>query len=383
MSQTTCCPACATMFKVIADQLKVAQGWVRCGQCGEVFEASLHLVPDNVGTAGALGTGGQRPTDQTALPSPPLADHVAGLPPESMALPASVPFVAPDPSEETLGVWARGGDFPGDVAEAASIQLAAEPEIRSVSSTPLAAEKRLIQAYPAEFEPVAALAGSDGRNDPVLSVYNLKRSDSTPQATGPEFQASPAQHDQDAFPEVAFVREAQRKAFWKLPVVRILLGVICLVLALALMLQWVVRQKDVLAAQAPRLAPLLQLMCRPLGCEVRPLRRIESLVIENSSFSRTGPDTYRLSFTLKNAGDADLEIPALELTLTDSQDQAVVRRVVMPAEFGATATTLTAYSKLPGTLTLNVAGAGGESDAPPTQAGFLSVAGYRILAFYP
>jgi hypothetical protein len=124
-------------------------------------------------------------------------------------------------------------------------------------------------------------------------------------------------------------------------------------------------------------------MCRPLGCEIRPLRRIESLVIENSSFSRTGPDAYRLSFTFTNAGDADLEIPALEVTLTDSQDQAVVRRVVMPAEFGVTATTLAAYSKLAGALTLKVAGAGGKGDAPPSEAGFLPLAGYRILAFYP
>ena len=31
------------MFKVVADQLKIAQGWVRCGQCGEVFDASGQL----------------------------------------------------------------------------------------------------------------------------------------------------------------------------------------------------------------------------------------------------------------------------------------------------------------------------------------------------
>jgi hypothetical protein len=182
---------------------------------------------------------------------------------------------------------------------------------------------------------------------------------------------------------VAFVREAQRKDFWKSPLVRAMLGAICLVLALALMLQWAVRQKDVLAAQAPRLAPWLHAMCRPLGCEIRPLRRIESLVIENASFSRTGPDAYRLSFTFRNTGDADLEIPALEVTLTDSQDQAVVRRVVRPAEFGATATTLAAYSRLAGALSLKIADSVGQGPTSPAQGGFPPVAGYRILAFYP
>ncbi|MGH8805141.1 MAG: zinc-ribbon domain-containing protein, partial [Polaromonas sp.] len=29
MSLITRCPACGTMFKVVTDQLKVSQGWVR------------------------------------------------------------------------------------------------------------------------------------------------------------------------------------------------------------------------------------------------------------------------------------------------------------------------------------------------------------------
>ena len=182
---------------------------------------------------------------------------------------------------------------------------------------------------------------------------------------------------------MAFLREAQRKDFWKSPRVRIVLGMACLVLALALMLQWAVRQRDVLAAHAPQLVPWIQALCRPLGCEVRPLRQIESLEIENSSFSRTGPDAYRLNFTFLNTGGVELQIPALEVTLTDSQDQAVVRRVVTPAEFGATAPTIAAYSRLAGALTLKLAGVGGPGEALPAQAAVPPVAGYRILAFYP
>ena len=43
MSLITRCPACGTMFNVVTDQLKVSQGWVRCGHCAEVFDASLHM----------------------------------------------------------------------------------------------------------------------------------------------------------------------------------------------------------------------------------------------------------------------------------------------------------------------------------------------------
>lgn len=44
MSQITRCPACGTTFKVVADQLRISDGWVRCGQCKEVFDAAAHLV---------------------------------------------------------------------------------------------------------------------------------------------------------------------------------------------------------------------------------------------------------------------------------------------------------------------------------------------------
>ena len=35
------------MFNVVTDQLKVSQGWVRCGQCADVFDAKIHLQAEN------------------------------------------------------------------------------------------------------------------------------------------------------------------------------------------------------------------------------------------------------------------------------------------------------------------------------------------------
>ena len=43
MRLITRCPQCETTFRVIPDQLKLAQGWVRCGRCTRVFEADQHL----------------------------------------------------------------------------------------------------------------------------------------------------------------------------------------------------------------------------------------------------------------------------------------------------------------------------------------------------
>jgi predicted Zn finger-like uncharacterized protein len=38
------CPACGTVFRVVQDQLRVSEGWVRCGRCAEVFNAIEGLV---------------------------------------------------------------------------------------------------------------------------------------------------------------------------------------------------------------------------------------------------------------------------------------------------------------------------------------------------
>ena len=43
MSQNTRCPSCATLFKVVADQLRISDGWVRCGQCKQIFDATANL----------------------------------------------------------------------------------------------------------------------------------------------------------------------------------------------------------------------------------------------------------------------------------------------------------------------------------------------------
>ncbi len=39
MSLATRCTHCGTIFKVVQDQLKASDGWVRCGRCNEVFNA--------------------------------------------------------------------------------------------------------------------------------------------------------------------------------------------------------------------------------------------------------------------------------------------------------------------------------------------------------
>lgn len=53
MSWITRCPACGTSYKVVSDQIKIAQGWLRCGQCQHAFDSTGLVVawPDLIPSA--------------------------------------------------------------------------------------------------------------------------------------------------------------------------------------------------------------------------------------------------------------------------------------------------------------------------------------------
>jgi hypothetical protein len=139
---------------------------------------------------------------------------------------------------------------------------------------------------------------------------------------------------------------------------------------LALQVAW--QDHDRLAAMEPALKPALVAMCEVLQCEVGPPRQIESVVIESSGFNRLRNDTYRLSFTLRNTARMPVAVPAMELTLTDAQDQPVVRRVLTPADLGMRDAALAPAGDWSGSFGLQLPASGGGR-----------IAGYRLLAFYP
>ena len=204
--------------------------------------------------------------------------------------------------------------------------------------------------------------------DEATGVKEAKLATPDPRAD----QSSEAEDDEepDAAEDVSFVKAARRRAFWRKPLVRSGLVVLGLVLATVLAAQVAVHERNRLAAVAPQLRPLLLALCEPLGCELAPLRQIAEVVIDSSSFNKARGDSYVLAVTTKSRSTVALEMPAVELTLTDAQDQPVLRRVLLPTEMGA-----------PQELA-----AGGEWSASVSvlvTTGGARVAGYRLLAFYP
>ena len=176
---------------------------------------------------------------------------------------------------------------------------------------------------------------------------------------------------------MSFVRDARRQAFWRRPLVRVLLAFLALLLMGLLALQLAVQQRDTLAVFEPRLKPALQMVCEVLVCKVGPVRQIEAIVIDSSSFNKINDSVYRLSFSIKSTAATAVAMPSLEVTLTDTQDQAVIRRVLTPAQLGMASGLLGASAEFSGALTLQLTRA--ESGSAPARR----IAGYRLLAFYP
>lgn len=331
MSLITCCPACGTMFKVVADQLKISEGWVRCGHCAQVFDATAHMVPvPQVPTAPV--------PPQQPIPEPPPA-----------TAPAEPVSLAPPPMALAFG-------------PPAGVAPAPRPEAPSELPSPLDA--------PFIFRRSDMGEGYDlGLDSNLKSTLSLPPSDSLieadvePPRTGPE----PELH------EVSFVRDALRREFWRRPLVRGVLLLLLLASAALLALQYAIQERDRLAVVEPGLRSWLERMCVQLHCTVGPPRQIEAIAIDSSAFNRLRSDAYRLSFTLKNSASFAVAAPSMELTLTDTQDQPVVRRVLTPQELGASSPLLPAGGEWSGSVALavNANGSGAR------------IAGYRLLAFYP
>lgn len=311
MSLITRCPACTTMFKVVPDQLRVSEGWVRCGQCDEVFDASSHLV-------------------QVALePNDPAG-----------------------PQEE---LEARDGE-PGSLAEAIIAHPVEAERVSGALDNPQ--ESMLEQAQPVpDPESATHVPPAAQLPDPVIDT---NASDLEP-------------YFRDELGEVSFLRDRSNATVWGKPLTRVILVLASLLLVLVLAGQVVFHERDRILVMQPRLKPWLLTLCEHLNCTLSALRQIESIVIDSSSFTRIQGDSYRLSFTFKNTAATALAVPALELTLTDSLDQPVLRRVFSPTELGVPSDALSAGLEWPVSLIVAV----------KPNGGLDRVAGYRLLAFYP
>ncbi len=305
-----------TMFRVVPDQLRISEGWVRCGQCDEVFDASANMQEQNI-------------------------DNEASKPAATI---------------ETL-------------EPVASIQQFEHPEVERSHvlrrDGPLRIEPRLGQET-SELDLLdSSLQIQKSSDETILGesfIQELARTDDSLYTKPEETTHQPS-----------FMRGKPSAALKRKPWVTVGLVFSALLLSAALLLQVFLHERDRIAARAPEIKPVLFWACELVQCVVSPFRQIESIVIDSASFNKLQGDVYRLNFALKNTAQFALAMPSIELSLTDVQDQALMRRVIRADELGSKSGSLESASDFTASLTLSAI----------TPEGSNPVAGYRVLAFYP
>ena len=146
-------------------------------------------------------------------------------------------------------------------------------------------------------------------------------------------------------------------------------------LVLAFAAQALLHFRDAIAAHWPTTKPALIRLCAVAGCEVRPMTDIAALSIEASDLQAdpAHKGLLILSTTIRNRAPYPLAYPYVELTLSDAQDQIVVRRAFGPQEYISGAADPRAG--IPGNTELAV--------KLFVDASATSQAGYQVYLFYP
>jgi predicted Zn finger-like uncharacterized protein len=329
MSLATRCTTCGTIFRVVQDQLKVSEGWVRCGRCEEIFNALNSLF------------------DLEREAPPPWPPSAAAPTAEWGSAPAdSVPDVEASPPAAPLHAT---HDPAG---------LASQPMLH-VEDPDLAVEDDI------EAQAIEASGFEDARfHADLLEPDALTAVDAAAPAT-PEPEDEPRPE-----PAPAFIRQAERAARWRQPGVRAGMAALGLLLLVLLLAQIGLQFRSVLVAQWPITRALIEPLCWPARCSIEPPRRLDSLAVDSSTLVKLNDQgVYRLSVVLRNHGNVPAMLPAIDLMLTDSQGQLLARKALLPRDFGVRRDSLAGSAE----LNLQAVLATGES----------RVVGYTVEIFYP
>ena len=309
----TRCPGCQTIFRVTSVQLKARAGKVRCGECQEVFNALDSLIDE----IGSVETDGSNPALSTTTTSPPV---------EATALSTETPI------DHDYKIAILHDIF--DVAEAPSDELSLQEETLPLSET---AAQELGKAtgliLPRETTEIPGY--SRWAEGVVSTPFSL-----------PEEKAT----------RWPFILAA-------------------LLLAVGLAGQLVFHFRSEIAVTTPSLRPMLEMLSQALNADL-PLPRHAELVSIESSDLQADPahgNLLVLNATVHNRANYGQAFPSLELSLTDTEDAAIARRVFQPNEY------------LPEKISAKQAFAA-KSDVAVRlwiEAKDISAAGYRLYVFSP
>lgn len=282
MSLATRCTSCNTAFRVVQDQLKVSEGWVRCGRCGTVFNALEAL----------FDLDREAPEDSDPEIDDASPRHEEGA-----------DFLTPRRAENARA--ASAGVSHRDRNEFADAQF--NPDLLSGDSMPpesgFTTQPDLLRA-----------SVEDTPRDPRIRVTLP----SMPGGSAPDF-----------------IRHADARARWNSPRAQRLLSLAVLTLVMGLALQAVHQFRNEMAARWPHTTAWLNPWCTLAGCRIEAPRRIGDVVVDSTSLYRgkETPDVMQFTVTLRNRNDITVAMPSIDLTFKDGSGRLVSRRVLSPLDF--------------------------------------------------
>jgi predicted Zn finger-like uncharacterized protein len=380
----TVCPKCALTLVVTAADLRVAQGYVRCGRCSSVFNALARLTEERQG-----GAAGEPSAAAEAEPPPASAETAApspGAPPEELipetALefdPATTDvnsvFVQPPPDPQ----WtAATGSFKAMVA---ANQEAAEPELpdsqvdveidaaflasmlRAESVAPESAPApaptaaAVAQApLPAEHAPEAhdaqpvraadAAAGTRSSPGPAKAAVGAATAPPPARARAPLFDKSDPEGLGLEVKEEQFARAAKAAAHVPRAEQAERAGdaaaashghawsVGAALAALLLLAQIVNHHRDELAAN-PRFNRPLTTLYTLLGVKLFPHWDLRAYDVRQlgASAGHSGAGVITVRASIKNAAPQPQPLPLLRVTLQDRFGNRIAARDVQPRAY--------------------------------------------------
>jgi predicted Zn finger-like uncharacterized protein len=348
MALATRCPNCQAMFRVVSDQLKLRGGLVRCGSCRHVFDAigSLSYIEETALNAAAAAerAAARPPSASTPATREPVETRMDRSGASSVRSEVSAPQAtaagmdevkrravqpatdamhrhapAPEPATPAPQVPAPTPVDPLAVptllagkAEAVDHEIVEEIVVGPVIEEPETEASAPPQSR-AETE-AATISASRGRRRRAVSEAFASADTATTEA------------DEE---DVSFLREqAPMRGF------SVVYGGGSLLLALLLLLQAAVVFRTELLTRWPELRPRLADVCEIYGCSVGWPTRAEQLAVIGTELQAVpGTDILELTAVIRNRAPFRMSLPAVEVTLTDTVNRTLARKVFAPVDY--------------------------------------------------
>ena len=329
MALATKCPQCGALFRVVADQLKLRGGLVRCGQCRSVFDAigSLAYV-DDAALAQSKPSSAPEEGPATAHPEEAAGARQALGPSTTLRISPVAPATGVGHLAPRIELPKAPPDEPAIVRRRARESALSEADGKSESTRTEAGRGNvptLVMPEATQDDVVVEPL------DDAVEVIELPPPPAvdTSAATAPAPPEVPAR---EAPPSFSRRKRKKRRGF------SIVFGGGSAALVLLAVLQLAIVFRSEVLVHAPQARPFLVDLCTVFGCTVSlPTRADQLAVIGTELQAIPGTDALELTAVIRNRAGFKQSLPAVEVTLTDQRNRPLARKVFAPADYLASA----------------------------------------------